>query len=172
MRKLITFFTCSPLFLLAILGSFGLSVAEAKEWSGIFSGGKGTRLDFTPQDGGLKTTDESSTYLYRFDIPAEGTKAILVLLSRKASAKTESREIYEMEILQRSDEMVVMKIILQTTEQVDRFQLFSVFPKSGIGFCTTVSAYITGTKEFKALGTANPKIPPASTNTVSFFRVE
>lgn len=155
---------------------FSLSIIVAscaqdstKEWSAIFSGGKGNRIDFTPKNGGLQVGEDAASVMYRFDIPNSGNKATLGLMPMK-SALQSNPEIYELEVLQRSDEMIVMKVKL-APESRDRFQIFTIFPKTGIGFCTTVSAYINGTKETRAASAVNPNIPPASAVTTSLFRM-
>ena len=64
------------------------SSSYAKEWSAIFSGGKGTRLDFNPQVGGLKINEDGSSYLYRFIVPETGMKATVILLFHGETGKT------------------------------------------------------------------------------------
>ena len=148
--------------------------SDAGEWAGTFLGGKATTMVYNPRDGGLKIGESISSYLYRFAIPDAGDKATVAILPVDKNGKAAGElEKYEAVILQRSQEMIVIKLkFLLNGNPIDRIQIYTVFPKIGVGFCTTTSAYIIGSEEAKALAIINPKIPPASTNTDFFVRVD
>jgi hypothetical protein len=142
---------------------------QGQEWSGTYTGGKGVRLDYTPQNGGLKDAADSSSQIYHFKIDAKG-KAVVSLAERKENAKP---EFYSLQVLQRTEEPIVMQVIPNTgAKTTDRFQLLSIFPKSGIGFCTTTSAYLMGTPELRAIAVDNPNIPVASVTSTALFRLD
>ena len=153
---------------------FVTAIGHAAEWDATFAGGKATTMVYNPRADGLKIGEDVSSYLYRFIIPDSSDNATVGILPvDKGGKATGDLEKYEAVILQRSQEMIVLKVkLLLNGKQIDRFQIYTVFPKIGVGFCTTVSAYIIGSEEAKALAVTNFKIPPASTNTDFFIRVD
>lgn len=137
----------------------GYNVAFAQEWKAVFVPDQGSRIDYLPKKGGFKQNADSTSYRFEFIVPHSGDAATIRLIpTGKGQVPPEE---YPAVITHRSEDMFVLVLVLTAKPLPDKFEVYTLYPKSGVGFSTTTSAYM-GNIAMKALSATNPEIPMAS----------
>lgn len=139
----------------------GSSVGHAQEWRATFTAERGSRIDYLPKAGGFKQNTDNMSYRYEFVVPASGDIASLRLIP--TASNTLPTESYSAFILGRSEEMIVLLLVHAANPRPDKFEVHTLYPKSGAGFSTTTSAYL-GNPVMKGLSATDPEIPVATSS--------
>jgi hypothetical protein len=138
---------------------FSAGTAFAQEWRATYAPEKGSRVDYLPKKSGFRQGADSFSYRFEFIVPATGKTATMRLIP--TGKNTHSSEDYAAFIAHRSEDMVVLLLVLTAAPKPDKFEVYTLYPQAGIGFSTTTSAYI-GNPIMKNLSASNPEIPIAS----------
>jgi len=115
---------------------------RASGWHATFRPAAGARVDFLGQGGGFRTAVESAACRFGIWVASAGPEAeVEILAGTEAIAAAEARpETFRAVVLQRSDDLIVLKLVMKTVQQADHVQIYTLFPRSGVGFVTTSSA--------------------------------
>lgn len=115
--------------------------ARPSGWYAKFRPGAGARLRFQA-DGRCTTAEEGAFCRFGIWVAAAGPEAEVELLptAEDPAAADAKLATYRAIVLQRSDEMVVLKVVTDPARQEQSVEIFTVFPKTGLGFVTICSA--------------------------------
>lgn len=143
--------------------------AFAQEWSATFAPDAGNRIDYFPKKGGFKQTTDNLSYIFSFVVPAKGDTASIRLIPTGGRTQ-EPVEDYSAVVVHRSEDMLVLLLVYPANPQPDRFTVYTLYPKTGIGFSSATSAYI-GVAAMKALSATKPDIPVATASMFSLRQI-
>jgi hypothetical protein len=152
--------------LICLLVSCG--VASAQDWVGVFVPEGGTRLDYFPKKGGFKQSSDGTSYKFEFIIPESGDIAKIRLIP--IGKRTDPSADYSAVIAHRSDDMIVLVMVHGGTTPLDKFEVYTLYPQTGIAFNSITSAYI-GSPAVKAASATNPNVPAASASVFPLRRI-
>lgn len=138
---------------------FSAGAAFAQEWRATYAPDEGSRVDYLPKKGGFKQRADGTSYRFEFIVPATGNTATMRLIP--TGKNTHPSEDYAAFIAHRSEDMVVLILVLTADPRPDKFEVYTLYPQAGVGFSTTTSAYI-GNLRMKYLSAIDPEIPTAS----------
>jgi hypothetical protein len=74
---------------------------------------------------------------YGIWVPLTGQEAEVEIISGAALEAGASPEVFRATVLQRSDDMVVLKLVPKAGQPPDRVQIYTIFSQLGAGFLTT-----------------------------------
>ncbi len=153
---------------LSIISFFLISVlsAPAQQFSAFFRYEKGPRIDFsaaTPKGASSEDGLPESAVLHIL-IPKEGNTAQVSLTYGKTANDREDQS-YAGVVVHRTADMI--SIICVFGDQVDKIENLVIFPKKGVGFYISHSAYL-GSEVMKAIAAEKAEIPYGS---ASIFRL-
>lgn len=145
--------------LTAVLSSLLLctGTAFAQGWSATFVPEKGNRIDYIEKKGGFKHSVDDTSYRFEFIVPEAGDTARMRLIPTEKN--TDPSEDYRAFIAHRSGDMIILIVALANNP--DKFEVYTLYPRAGVGFITTTSAYL-GNSLIKELSLVKPEIPTAS----------
>jgi len=145
-------------------------VAEAKArkpgWSARFKPGQVARLDFLADGSGVRPAEETPACFFVVWVAPAGPEAEVEISPADEGAANAKPETYKAVVLQRTDEMVVLKLVMKSARQAESVQIYTLFPKTGQGFISTTNAAgpshadprdgSAGSAETKASGSVTP----------------
>jgi len=134
-------------------------IALAQEWRAAFVPEKGSRIDFLPNKGGFQRSVDTTSYRFEFVVPVAGDAATVRLVYTGGGA--EEVDDYPAVIVHRGEDMISLLVLHTASPQPDKFEVYTLYPRTGVGFSSIVSAYL-GSRAMKALAPTDPAIPAAS----------
>jgi len=152
--------------ILALLLSPGLACAQ--EWKATFVPDKGSRIDYLPKKGGFNGSADSTPYRFEFIVPITGDAAKIRLVP--TGENTGPSQDYPAVVVHRGEDMITLVLVYTGTPQPDKFEVYTLYRRAGVGFSSIVSAYI-GDRNMKALSATNPDIPVASASIIPLRQI-
>ena len=139
------------------------TIAFSQELRFEFVSGKGIRYDYFLSNDRFNLQEDNLLYKFIFIIPTTGNKAKIQLFYLRSSS-TEPDD-YSAIILHRSDDMITMMLQYSPEYNLDKIELYTIFPKLGIGFTSKLSSYL-GLPKMKYASKFVPQIPQASASVI------
>lgn len=130
------------------------------EWKATFVPEKGNRIDYIPKDDGFKVDNDGLSSKFEFTVHEDGISATI----RMSGGNIKKPETYEAAVLQYGMDMLVIASRYGAIQNIDKTEIYTLYPKMGIGFLNITSAY-AGDFVIKAAARSNKSIPAASSIT-------
>ena len=130
------------------LPAAGAARGRTSGWYAVFQPAKGARFNYDPDHGGFQESEDLAACRYGIWVPLTGPEGEVEIISGGRVPAGANPEAFRATILQRSDDMVVLKLVPKAGQPPDRVQIYTIFPKLGAGFLTTAGG--------KAPGSADP----------------
>jgi hypothetical protein len=137
--------------------------ACAQEWRAAFVPEKGSRIDFLPRKGGFQRSVDTTAYRLEFVVPLTGDSATVRLIY--TGGATEEADDYPAVIVHRGEDMITLILLHTANPPPDKFEIYTLHPRAGVGFSSIVSAYV-GNRSMRALAATDPSIPAASASII------
>lgn len=130
------------------------------EWKATFVPEKGSRTDYIPKDDGFKVDNDGLSSELEFTVHEDGISATI----RMSGGNIKKPETYEAAVLQYGTDMIVIASRYGAIKNIDKIEIYTLYPKMGIGFLNMTSAY-AGDFVIKVAAESNKSIPAASSLT-------
>jgi hypothetical protein len=132
----------------------------SQEWKATFVPEKGSRTDYIPKDDGFKVDNDGMSSEIEFTVHEDGISATI----RMSGGNIKKPETYEAAVLQYGTDMIVIASRYGAIKNIDKIEIYTLYPKMGIGFLNMTSAY-AGDFVIKVAAESNKSIPAASSIT-------